>query len=47
MALARNLPFSLVNHPEGEHGFDARNDVPQTREMIAQAFAFLHAHLDR
>jgi dienelactone hydrolase len=46
MALAANLPFTVANHPEGEHGFDARNDVPRTRELIAQALAFLHAHLD-
>jgi acetyl esterase/lipase len=46
-ALSRNLPFTLANHPDGEHGFDARNDVPRTRELIAQAVQFLHAHLAR
>ena len=47
MALSRNLPFTLANHPDGEHGFDARNDVPRTRELIAQALTFLHIHLER
>lgn len=45
-ALSQNLPFTLANHPDGEHGFDARNDVPRTRELMAQTIQFLHAHLD-
>jgi acetyl esterase/lipase len=44
-ALARNLTFTLVNHPEGEHGFDHRNDDSRTREILDMALVFFRTHL--
>lgn len=46
-ALERNLTFTLVNHPEGVHGFDHRNDDARTREILQMAVAFFRAHLGR
>ncbi|MHB8054536.1 MAG: alpha/beta hydrolase [Candidatus Aminicenantales bacterium] len=46
LALKKNLLLTLVNHPQGVHGFDARNDDVRTREIIRQAFEFLQNHLE-
>jgi acetyl esterase/lipase len=45
LALKKNLLLTLANHPRGGHGFDVRNDDARTREIIGQAFEFLHTHL--
>jgi len=45
LALKKNLLLTLANHPGGVHGFDIRNDDARTREIIGQAFEFLHTHL--
>jgi len=45
-ALAANMPLDLLNHPEGEHGFDTRTDDARTREIITHTLAFLHARLN-
>lgn len=44
-ALARNLPLTLVNHPEAPHAFDLLHDSETTREIIRQTLAFLRFHL--
>lgn len=44
-AVARNLPISLVNHPDGPHAFDLVTDDHHTRGVIAQALTFFEAHL--
>ncbi|HEY2736806.1 MAG TPA: hypothetical protein VGK45_00285, partial [Thermoanaerobaculia bacterium] len=44
-ALARNLPVTLVNHPEGPHAFDLFLDTEMSREIIRQVLAFLCFHL--
>lgn len=45
-ALARDLPLTLVNHPQGPHAFDILRDQDDTRRVIAQALAFLRGQLD-
>lgn len=44
-ALALNIPLTLVNHPQGIHGFDNQNDDERSREILAQTIAFLAKHL--
>lgn len=45
VALAKNADFTLLNHPEGEHGFDNDRDNPRAREVLRAMLAFLGAHL--
>ena len=45
VAIEQNLLLDFVNHPDGEHGFDTRNDTARTREIIARAIAFMKTHL--
>lgn len=44
-SLRRNLPLTLVNHPEGPHAFDLSHDSATTREIIRGILAFLQFHL--
>jgi len=44
-ALALDAPITLVNYPQGLHGFDLRNDTAESREIIRQTLDFLHFHL--
>jgi hypothetical protein len=44
-ALARNLPVTLVNHPEGPHAFDLFHDGETSREIIREMLAFFRFHL--
>jgi hypothetical protein len=44
-AVARNLPVSFVNHPEGPHAFDLVHDSEMSREVVRWAVAFLSFHL--
>ena len=44
-ALARNLPISLVNQPEGLHAFDLYQDSARSREVVRSVLAFLRSHL--
>ena len=44
-ALARNLPITVVNYPEGPHAFDVFHDAERSREVIKQILAFLQLHL--
>jgi acetyl esterase/lipase len=44
VALEKNADLTLVNFPDGEHGFD-KQDVPRSREILHAMIAFLHAHL--
>jgi hypothetical protein len=45
-ALARNLPFTLINHATGGHGFDLDEDIEMSRGIVQQVLAFLRLHLD-
>jgi len=40
-ALACNLPLTLVNYAMGAHGFDISDHSEETRDIVAQALAFL------
>jgi len=40
-ALASEVPIELLNHPNGEVGFDVRNDDARSREIIARTLAFI------
>lgn len=42
-ALAQNVAVEFINHPQGEHGFDIRNEVARTPEIIDLTLAFLRA----
>jgi hypothetical protein len=44
-ALARNLPVTLVNHPDAPHAFDLFHDSETTREVIGLILGFLRRHL--
>ena len=45
-AIAANAPITVVNHPNGEHGFDVANDDERSREIIRAAVEFMKAHLN-
>lgn len=44
-ALAANAPIELINHPEGQHGFDLLDDDLRSRTIIARTIDFLKANL--
>jgi acetyl esterase/lipase len=45
-ALAKNVALTLMNHPQGVHGFDNQNDDDRSREIIRSAIAFMQIHLN-
>jgi acetyl esterase/lipase len=45
-ALARNIAFTLANHPQGVHSFDNQNDDERSRETIRGALMFMQLHLN-
>ena len=45
-ALARNIAITVVNHPNGVHGFDNATDDHRSREIIRQTIEFMKLHLD-
>jgi dienelactone hydrolase len=44
-AQARHLPITLIDHPDGPHGFDLMDDSERSREIIKRALAFLQKWL--
>lgn len=44
-ALSKDTALTLMNHPQGAHGFDNRNDDERSREIIRAAIAFMKFHL--
>lgn len=40
-----NINLTLINHPEGVHGFDTQNNDERSREIIESMFTFLQYHL--
>ena len=44
-AVAIEAPVTLVNYPEGVHGFDLEHDTPESRQIITQTLEFLQFHL--
>jgi len=44
-ALSKNTALTLVNHPQGVHGFDNQNDDERSREIIRTATEFVRLHL--
>ncbi len=40
-ALAHGVELELLNHANGEHAFDLRNDDARTRQIIARTLAFI------
>jgi dipeptidyl aminopeptidase/acylaminoacyl peptidase len=47
VAVTKNVPITLVNHPEGMHGFDMRNDDERSREIIHMTLEFIKVHLGK
>jgi acetyl esterase/lipase len=45
-ALDKNVALTLMNHPQGVHGFDNQNDDERSREIIRSAIAFMQVHLN-
>jgi hypothetical protein len=43
--LTRNLPLTVVNYPEGVHGFDLMNANERSRDIIRSTLTFLTSHL--
>jgi acetyl esterase/lipase len=44
-ALSKDIALTLVNHPQGVHGFDNQNDDDRSREIIRTAVEFIRLHL--
>jgi acetyl esterase/lipase len=44
-ALSKNIALTLVNHPQGVHGFDNQNDDARSKEIIRAAIEFIRVHL--
>jgi acetyl esterase/lipase len=44
-ALTANVSLDLVNHADGQHGFDVLDDNERSREIIERAMAFAKVHL--
>jgi acetyl esterase/lipase len=40
-ALRLNMPLTVMNYAEGDHGFDGLNDTPQSRAIIESALRFV------
>ena len=38
-------PVTLITYPEGLHGFELREDTPESRQIITQTLDFLQFHL--
>ena len=43
-ALTRNLSVEVMNHPQGHHAFDARDNDARSREIIRATLEFIRAH---
>ena len=44
-ATARNLPFTLINHASGAHGFDIDEPTAASRAVVQQVIAFMRIWL--
>lgn len=45
-AVKIEAPVTLVNYPEGLHGFELENDTPESRQIVGQTLDFLSFHLN-
>ena len=45
VAMANNVPLTLMNHPSGTHAFDIFNDDERSREIIRATLEFIRTHL--
>lgn len=44
-ALEANAPLDVMNHPQGQHGFDYLDDVPRSREIIRRTVRIVESVL--
>ena len=44
-ALATNFRITVINHPDGVHGFDNQNDDDRSREILRSFLSFLKSNL--
>lgn len=44
-ALSANIAVTILNHPDGPHGFDNRQSDDRSREIIRAAVEFMKCHL--
>jgi hypothetical protein len=40
-ALKKNAPMAVLNHAAGQHGFDARDNNPRTRDILRRTLEFI------
>ena len=45
VALLKNVDLTLINDPEGHHGFDIEDNTDASREIIRETVEFLKIHL--
>lgn len=45
VALKKNSMIDVMNHPNGQHGFDCRDDNERTREILGRTVEFVRTHL--
>jgi hypothetical protein len=45
-ALSKNIALTLLNHPQGVHGFDNQNDDERSKEIIRAAIEFIGLRLE-
>jgi acetyl esterase/lipase len=44
-AESRGIPFELMEHTQGQHGFDVLDDDDRTREIIRRTLDFIKEHI--
>ncbi|HEX9039303.1 MAG TPA: hypothetical protein VF808_20145 [Ktedonobacterales bacterium] len=45
-ALTANITLDVLNHANGQHSFDTRDDTARTREIIAHTLTFIRARFE-
>ena len=44
--LKTNAPLTVINYPDGQHGFDTLNETDEARAIIKAAFEFVQRHTE-
>jgi hypothetical protein len=40
-----NSPIEVINHPQGQHGFDILDDNLRSQQIIARTLAFIQENI--
>jgi acetyl esterase/lipase len=46
IALSKNVPIDLCNHPQGRHAFDILDNTPRSKEIIRRTMEFVRLNLN-